>query len=71
MTTAEANEEARQINEDVQRDNGMLPPVQPEYHDSYGCGRRPCVARKYVTCKQCLEKIANTQAHGRRGSDVP
>ena len=41
--------------EDVQRDNGMLPAM----HDSYGCGQRPCVARKYVTCKACLYKLSN------------
>jgi hypothetical protein len=30
MTEAEANQQAREINEDVQRDNGMLPPVRSE-----------------------------------------
>ena len=28
-------------------------------HDSYGCGKRPCVAIQYVTCKQCKRIVTN------------
>jgi hypothetical protein len=28
-------------------------------HHSYGCGKRPCVANQYVTCKRCKQIVAN------------
>ena len=55
MTEEEANQQTREINEDVQRDNGMLPPVRSEpLLDDRGptcvvCGNR----LEWIECDQC------------------